>query len=369
MMKKTSLSVIGTFILALSAIPAAQAYDIKDNSGYYSFTGPSHRSVILTYFSLENNLDAYSGDVDIPASISYMTNDIPVKGVGDHALFNCQGVTSVKLPEGLTYILDQAFSHCYAMRSLTLPSTLELIKDYAFEYCDDLTSVTIPAKVSEFGYAVFSNCLGLKEIKVEEGNTILEDQDGILYMKGGELLVQYPAGRPDQVFVIPQSVSVITDYAFSPAPYLVSVEIGDKVTDIAPLTFLECGNLEQITVSTSNPYLTSEEGVLYDKNKTRILQFPRANRTEDLILPSTLTVIEDLAFSQAQNLRHVTLPSSLSSIGTYAFLGSLPESITSLATTPPSTHSPSAGQDPWRPHGAGYRRRRNRCTPCRPYRQ
>ena len=121
--------------------------------------------------------------------------------------------------------MDQAFSHCYGMKTLTLPSTLTFIGDYAFEYCEDLTTVTIPAAVEEFGSNVFTNCNGLTEIKVEEGNPILEDIDGVLYLKSPKMLVQYPSGKGADEYTIPAGVTVVAPYAFSPAYNLRTITI------------------------------------------------------------------------------------------------------------------------------------------------
>ena len=330
-------AIIVTLMLALSAFPAAQAYDIHVASGFYNFSGPSQRSVYLTYASLQDNLDAYSGDVVIPATITYNGKEIPVKGVGDHALFNCQRVTSVTLPEGVTYILDQAFSHCYAMQSLSLPSTLEMVNDYAFEFCDDLTTVTIPAKVSEFGYAVFSNCLGLTEIKVEEGNSVLKDVDGVLYTADGSTLVQYPAGLTATAFSIPDEVSVVTDYAFSPAPHLHKVAMGAAVREINPLTFADCTALTSVTVDAGNPFMSDIDGVLFDKDATKIITYPACRATAEYVLTETVTTVGDMAFANASRLRDLTLPEGVASIGAYAFIGSAPATITVKAHKPPLT--------------------------------
>lgn len=334
-MSMKSSRVIGTLMLALSAMPAAQAYDFQDASGYYNFSGQTRRSVYVTYASLQDNLDAYKGAVVIPQSVTYLGKDIPVKGIGDHALFNCQFVTSATLPEGVGYILEQAFSHCYSMRSISLPSTLELIGDYAFEFCDDMTSVTLPASVSEFGYAVFSNCLGLKEIKVQEGNPILEDADGVLMMKGGETLVQYPAGRSDTEFTVPAQVKTITDYAFSPAPNLTKISLGENVGTINPLTFCDCAALGFISVDANNSVMTDVDGVLYDKAVTTLLQYPRGRSDVEYELPSTVTALGELSLAGCGNLRSLVMPENMASLEIYSMQGTSLESLTVKAHIPP----------------------------------
>lgn len=335
-MNMNSSRVIGTLLLALSVMPAAQAYDFKDASGYYSFTGQTRRSVYVTYASLQDNLNAYTDDVVIPSAVKYMDNEVPVRGVGDHALLNCQFVTSVRLPEGVGYIQEQAFSHCYSMEYIALPSTLELIGDYAFEFCYDMTSVILPASVSEFGYAVFTNCPALKEIKVEEGNPILEDADGILMTKGGGTLMQYPAGRDDVEFTVPAQVTSITDYAFSPAPNLISISLGPNVSTTNPLTFLDCTALESISVDAANAEMTDVEGVLYNKDITTLLQHPRGRAEAEYVLPPTVTTLGEMSMAYCRNLQSIVMPESMASLEIYSMAGTYPESITVEAHKPPT---------------------------------
>lgn len=326
-----------SLLLALSAMPAAQAYDIHVASGYYNYSGPSQRSVFLTYANLENNLDAYSGEVIIPATINYGGRDIPVKGVGDHAMFNCQFVEKAVFPEGVTYILDQALSHCYYMTELQLPESLEKIGDYAFEFCEDLTTVTIPAKVEEFGYGVFSFCKGIQEYKVAEGNPVLTAHDGALFAKGGKTLVQYPAAKAATDYVVPAEVTAIADYAFSPAPQLVTITIGDAVEEIQPSTFSQCEALQALKVSDQNAHLAAVDGVLFTKDMTTLLSYPvkRDGRTYEV--PEGVTTLADMAFANVvYGIYSLTLPESLTSVGAFCMQGSMPTLLTVNAHVPPT---------------------------------
>lgn len=323
-------------MLALTAVPKAQAYDFSTGSVLYNYTSPQKKGAVVTYASLQDNLYAYTDDVLIPGTVTYGLNTMPVRGVGDHALFNCQFVSSVVIEDGPSYIMDQAFSHCYGMKTLSLPSTLTYIGDYAFEFCEDLTTVTIPAAVEEIGTSVFTFCNGLREIKVEEGNRYFEDADGILYLKGRTMLVQYPAGKDLTEFTIPAGVTVVTDYAFCPAPKLRKISIGPDVGEISSLTFTDCEALEEITVDEANQSNAAIDGVLYDKQLTKLIQYPRALYMDELILPQTVTSVGYMAVASSIGLGSIVLPESLTTISDYAFTGALINSIISNAHTPPT---------------------------------
>ncbi len=334
-MKPNKMALTGALLLALSACPTAQAYDFKAGSVFYNYTSPQKKGTVVTYFDLQNNLEAYTDNVVIPGKVSYNGSEIPVRGIGDHALFNCQFVTSVVIKDGPSYIMDQAFSHCYGMKTLTLPSTLTFIGDYAFEYCEDLTTVTIPAAVEEFGSNVFTNCNGLTEIKVEEGNPILEDIDGVLYLKSPKMLVQYPSGKGADEYTIPAGVTVVAPYAFSPAYNLHTITIGPDVERIRPLTFTDCPLLTDIVVDEQNPNNCTIDGALYDKAVETLIQYPRSRVCEELSLPEGVVSADAFALNGCTDIRNLVLPESFRSIDDFCLFNSRFNSITCKSHRPP----------------------------------
>lgn len=329
------VALTGALLLALSACPTAQAYDFQAGSVYYNYTSPQKKGVVATYYDLQYNIDGYEGDIVIPTTVNYNGADLPVRGVGDHALFNCQFVTSVVIEEGPSYIMDQAFSHCYGMKTLSLPSTMTYIGDYAFEYCEDLTTVTIPASVEEFGAEVFTNCTGLTEIKVEEGNRILEDIDGVLYLKSPKMLVQYPSGKEADEYTIPAGVTIVAPYAFSPANNLRTITIGPDVERIRELTFTDCPLLTDIVVDEQNPNNCVVDGALYDKAVETLIQYPRSRFCEELSLPEGVVSADAFALSSCTDVRNLVLPESFRSIGDYGLFNSRFNSITCKSHRPP----------------------------------
>lgn len=334
-MKLRSIKSIATFVLVLSAMPAAQAYDFTIGGVYYNYTA-DRKGAIVTYSDINNN--AYTGDVNIPARVAYGMNTMTVKGIDDHAFFNCQTLKSVTLHEGITYIGSQAFSHCYAMTSITLPQSLQRIEDYAFEYCEDMTSFQIPASVTLIGYSVFYKCLGITAFDVDEDNIQFTSADGVLYLKDKSILIQYPAAKTDSEYMIPEEVKTVTDYAFTPAPYLKKITIGSGVGKIEPLTFGECYALDRFEVSPDNAAICSVDGVLFDKNVTQLLQYPVGRDADEYALPETATSMADMSMAGCKRLTSLTLPASFAGIGEYALSEcSGLARVFSLNPVPPST--------------------------------
>ena len=116
------------------------------------------------------NLDA-SGDISIPATITFGENTYTVTSIGDYAFANCSGLTSVTIPDGVTSIGDYAFYFCLRLTSVTIPDGVTTIGEYAFSYCTGLTSVTIPGSVTSIGNDAFYFCTGLTSVDIADGVT------------------------------------------------------------------------------------------------------------------------------------------------------------------------------------------------------
>ena len=92
-----------------------------------------------------------------------------VTSIGEEAFAHCRGLTSVTIPNSVTSIGDEAFAYCRGLTSLTIPNSVTSIGDWAFYYCSGLTSVTIPNSVTSIGDYAFASCKSLKYIIIPPG--------------------------------------------------------------------------------------------------------------------------------------------------------------------------------------------------------
>ena len=119
---------------------------------------------------------------------------------------------------------------------------------------------------------------------------------------------------------IPDSVTSIGDDAFCYCDRLTSVTIPDSVTSIGDHAFSSCTSLTSIDVDQNSTKYCSVDGVLFNKDKTTLIQCPAGKTLTAYSIPDSVTSIGDYAFYYCTSLTSVTIPDSVTSIGDYAFL-------------------------------------------------
>jgi len=216
------------------------------------------------------------------------------------------------------------------------------IGDYAFSSCKNIAIITIPDSVISIGDGVFSGCERLTVINVASGNSAYTAENGVLYNKNKTLLHTCPKWK--ETFIIPESVTSIGKYAFSDCSYLISITIPDSVTNIGNYAFMGCRDLTSVTIpdsvisiggsvffgcvrlaainvaSANNAYI-SENGILYNKNKTLLHTYPARQTADSFIIPDSVTVIGEGAFFLCESLISITIPDSVTDIGNSSFSG------------------------------------------------
>ena len=271
-----------------------------------------------------------------------------ITGIGDYAFSELDDVRSVYLADTVSYIGASAFENCGRIKEIELPDSVKTIGANAFKHCTSLKSFVVSAGVESVASTAFSGCGKLKEFEVADDNAYYCEIDGVLFSKDGTVLVAFPDKMNEDEYVVPDSVVEIAANAFDNCEDLEYIEfpdtlttIGDNafygcesleevyipagVTDIAQTAFLyDCYSLRAINVDEENAAYSSEYGVLFDKEKTRLIRFPaECDEAVDegmYIMPNTVTVIGQEAFLDCQTVEILWIYGALQKIEMAAFM-------------------------------------------------
>lgn len=239
------------------------------------------------------------------------------KCIADNAFFSCSGLSSIMLPNSVTYIGNRAFKDCSNLISINIPNNVLTIKAYSFQGCSSLTSITIPNLLSSIPNGAFSGCSSLSSITVPnsvesigscafEGTAWFNSQpEGVVYV--GSVLYQYKGAMPaNTILSIKDGTKSITAYAFSRYTELSSVIIPNTVISIGYGAFQECSGLTSVTIP--NSVTSMEQSV-----------FSGCSSLSSFIIPTGLTTINDNMFSGCSSLSNISIPNSVTRIGSSAF--------------------------------------------------
>ena len=316
-----------------SYIKNAETYDIPSeldghtvtSIGDYSFTYcDSLKNVIMPDSVTNIGVWAFAhcpglADITIPDKVT---------SIGNYAFSHCSGLTDVIIPESVTDIGYAAFEWCENLASVTIGDSVTSIGNYAFSYCSNLTSITIPDSVTDLGDYAFAQCTGLTSVTIGDGVTSIGDwafencgslteinvgannnyyssQEGVLFDKNITELILYPVGNKRTSYDIPNGVTSIGGNIFSNCDSLKNVTIPESVEYIHDFAFENCNGLTEIKVDANNKNYASQDGVLFNKNKTELIQYPVGNERKTYEIPDSVTLICENSFKNCNSLTDI----------------------------------------------------------------
>lgn len=274
-------------------------------------TNAFYNCVNLTNLTLPANL-SWIGAGAFAYCAKLQSVNIPenVSSIQASVFYSCTNLTNITLPSNLTLIGTNAFNYCLRLSSIEIPSKVSRIEQSAFSY-SGLTNITVPNSVTFLGDYVFSSCSKLLAATIPSSVTNrymywFQDSSSLLVLNLGSGLEGWPTAPS------------LSSY---PHP-LQEINIGIQTPSISGVqNFLtECGSLTNILVDTNNSRFSSLDGVLYNKELTRIILVPRGKQGT-FTMPSTITHVETNAFKNCTFLTNVLCSTNLIEIADSAFLG------------------------------------------------
>ena len=290
-------------------VPESAAIGTRFTSGYltYEVTGEGEVKVA--------RCDSSAVNVYIPEYILYNDYSYMVTEIGPYAFAqdgyineydDNYNLSTVSIPNSVKNIDVGAFYKCRYLKSVNLPSDIKTINEYTFRFCNSLTNITIPDSVQSIGDMAFENCCSLSDVVLP---------DNVISIGRYSFDSCYNLSE----ISIPDSTFIIGEYSFYNCKNIRMIEIGYNVENIGFLAFGSCEKLTNIMVDSKNKYYSSDDGILFNKNQSEIIQYPCANERKNYNIPNSVTTIGHHAFSDCSNLLNIFFPNSVESIENYAF--------------------------------------------------
>ena len=187
------------------------------------------------------------------SNVTHVTIPESVEEIQMGAFLDCHFLEKVVFAEGsqIKSIDYGAFEGCEKLAYLNIPDGIEEINLTAFTNCASLTSINIPESVKDISFDKLGMIYNYEdfhcsEIKVADGNQYYRDIDGNLYNYYATELIFYAAGKSQEKFVVPESVSTIGRCAFPDNSSITSIVIDSSVTLIEYRAFYNCKSLTDI---------------------------------------------------------------------------------------------------------------------------
>ena len=361
------------YILPLLTVllPMVAFADAVEIDGIYYNLVPSTKEAEVTI-----NPNEYTGDVVIPASVTFDGVDFSVTSIGSYSFFSCKSLTSISIPNSVTKIGDMVFSYCSSLSSirisdiaawcsikfsgmdsnplssggkfylndeeikeLTIPNSVTSIGQFAFTYCKSLSSVSIPDGVTSIGGNAFSYCSNLTSITIPNSVTSIGQfaftdcssltsvviPDGITIIEFG----LFTRCSSLTSVTIPNSVTKIGDSAFYGCSSLTTVTLPDGVSSIGKSAFSNCSGLTSIAIPDGVSEL-GEMAFMYCSNLASIKipdgvtklgesTFHGCSSLITIVIPNGVTVLEYGVFSQCRSLTSATIGGSVKTIKKNSF--------------------------------------------------
>ena len=322
----------------------------------------------LTSITIGNSVtEIGSGAFSGCSSLASIIIPDSVTSIGNFAFENCSNLTSITIPESVTNIGRQAFLWCsnltdvyitdiatwcnitfgdnpldYAsnlylngelITKLVIPEGVAFIPNCAFKGLSSITNITIPDSVTSIGGEAFKDCLKLKSVTI--GNSVTSIGGGAF--SGCSSLTS---------ITIPDSVTSIGDLAFYYCDNLTSVTIGNSVTSIGRSAFYTCNKIVEVINHSSlditaglwsNGYVAlyaievhTGESKIVNMDNYLFYTYENVNyllgyigEDTELVLPESYNgegyEIYKHAFYNYDSLTSVTIPNSVTSVGSQTF--------------------------------------------------
>ncbi len=277
----------------------------------------------MTIYAFRNDAESYRTYPQAPIENLTVSEENEYFSSRDNVLFNKDETELIFYPAGL------------ADTGYTFPETVKIVGYKAFNANKTLQKIVFNEGLTVIDPLTFTDCSSLAEISIPDtvtnvsanafkGTAYYNDEsnreNGVLYC--GAWLLNCPPSVTSLTVregTVGIARSAIESGSFSNKSVLSTVYLPSSLTEMENGALSICQNLTQITVHEDNPLFSSQDGILYNKEKNVLKTYPASRAATSFTVPETVTEIGYAAFRYGKKLSSVTLPEGLLSIGKNAF--------------------------------------------------
>lgn len=329
----------------------------------------------LTNIAIPNSVTTIGGQAFYNCNkLSSIAISEGVTSIGEECFKGCTSLTNIVIPASVETINERAFENCNNLSSIDIKNGVKNIGTQCFKGCSNLSNIEIPSSVTNIESQEYSE---FSSISVDSNNTTYSSANGVLFDKNKTTIICYPGGKNDKTYNIPSSVTTIKKYSFSgckniehvkipssvrtieedafSGASITSIEIENGVTTIGTRAFRSCDNL--VTIEIPNSVTSIDGGAFgYCDNLTSVTlsegldtlesgMFYNCKSLKSIIIPGNIKTICSSAFENCTSLetveiqegvttlnainhfrgcsklKDISLPSTLTGLGSYTFVG------------------------------------------------
>ncbi len=266
-----------------------------------------------------------SFDGNIPDTVYFNSKTYRVTGIAD--IGNC---TELKIGQYIDYIADEVFENVTSI-SLSPDNQSFAIDDgvlYSIDHTSiicivnkSVTSLVIDSRVQNVEFGLLKDFNSLIDLTIPFVGASENDTENIHfgYIFGASSYSEHYKYVPSSLkTVVVTGGKNIGNDAFRNCSSIESIILPDSLTDIGDNAFYGCSKLAIVTINENNSVYASQDGILYNKEKTQFVYIPNA-LSGAITIPDGITSIDSSAFAERRSITSVTLPDSVTSIGDSAF--------------------------------------------------
>lgn len=237
----------------------------------------------------------------------------------------------------VTRIHRSAFAYNTIVTSVTLPAGLKYIDNYAFSQCQNLAEVKgFPEKLDYMGHAVFNNTKWLSSLQdsAPEGfylaggwvigyvgdipETLIFPNNTIGICDNFAIRINYTSYSYVKNIVLNEGLKYINYDAFEYFLGLTEINLPASLEVIENEAFDCCANIKQFTVAAGNNYFSAVDGILYNKEQTKLILYPNGKTDTEVVVGNNVTELAEYAFYGAYYIKSLTIPEGVTEIPSQA---------------------------------------------------